>query len=263
MPILLLLALLLLTHSASSSIAFHQNGHLYQIDHAKLAVKKGSTIVSAKCSDGVLLLVISNEKRTVLQMPTEPKHKITKSLYMVATGYSFDATALLNTVRAVATDYRSTFSEDISVQYLCEVLAKPIHDRTKKSGRRLMATEAVFVECDCFQGRWTDNPTTKYKIFKIDVDGSFRGYKSLCIGGKYSNDIMEKMSEIESAVPLETLTVQTVLKSISPLILDIFNGGVGKNDIFTLRESFDVKCYKGSADQSTGILHWDEIEKTP
>ena len=164
---------------------FSPDGRLFQVEYAREAVKRGTTSVGIKASDGVVLLVDKRIASRLLEpQSTEKIFQIDDHIGAVTSGLVADARALVDRARVDAQINRVVYNEPIGV----EVLAKKICDHkqtfTQYGGVRPYGTALLIGGVD------DEGP----HLFETDPSGALLMIKATGIGSG-RNAVMEVLEE--------------------------------------------------------------------
>jgi len=164
---------------------FSPDGRLFQVEYAREAVKRGTTSVGIKASDGVVLLVDKRVASRLLEpQSTEKIFQIDDHIGAVTSGLVADARALVDRARVDAQVNRVVYNEPIGV----EVLAKKICDHkqtfTQYGGVRPYGTALLIGGVD------DEGP----HLFETDPSGALLMVKATGIGSG-RNAVMEVLEE--------------------------------------------------------------------
>ncbi len=189
-----------------ASTIFSPDGRLYQVEYAREAVKKGSTTMGFKWSDGVLFISHKPETSRLVNLRSLEKiYQIDDHIACAATGLVADGRHLVEIAREEAQWNKIRYDEPISVKDLVNVLCEYEHMYTRFDGVRPFGVVLLIGGID----------DTGKHLFSTDPSGAFLGYKAVCEGRK-SLDAMTQLtktyaSDISLNQALE-LGIQTLKK---------------------------------------------------
>lgn len=153
---------------------FSPDGRLFQVEYAREAVKRGTTAIGLKSTEGVVLLVDKRVTTRLLEPASIEKiFQIDEHIGAATSGLVADARALVDRARVEAQVNHVSYGESIGV----EVLAKKICDHkqtyTQYGGVRPYGTALLIAGVD-------DSGTPR--IFETDPSGALLEYKATGIG---------------------------------------------------------------------------------
>lgn len=202
---------------------FSPDGRLFQVEYAREAVKRGTTSLGVKSSEGVVLVV---DKRPTSNL-VEPKSiekifQIDEHIGAATSGLVADARFLIERARIESQVNRITYNKPIKV----EILAKKICDMkqmyTQHGGVRPFGSALII-------GGVNDNGC---RLFETDPSGALIEYKATAIGAgrpiamdefekKYKED-MKLAESIELALDAvyEATEAKTTAESVEIAVID-------------------------------------------
>ena len=152
---------------------FSPDGRLFQVEYAREAVKRGTTSIGVKCSEGIVLAV---DKRTTSKLveasSIEKIFKIDEHIGAATSGLVADARALVERARVEAQVNKITYSEPIRVTSLSKKLCDMLQLYTQNGGVRPFGSALIIG--GIYNG--------ECKLFETDPSGALIEYKATAIG---------------------------------------------------------------------------------
>ena len=170
---------------------FSPDGRLFQVEYAREAVKRGTTSIGIKCSEGIVLAVDKRTTSSLVEATSIEKiFKIDEHIGAATSGLVADARALVERARVEAQINKITYSEPIRVDSLSKKLCDMLQMYTQNGGVRPFGSALIIggvYDGDC-------------KLFETDPSGALIEYKATAIGSgrsvamdifedKYSDDM--------------------------------------------------------------------------
>uniref|UniRef100_A0A3Q2L7X0 Proteasome subunit alpha type n=2 Tax=Equus TaxID=9789 RepID=A0A3Q2L7X0_HORSE len=257
---------------------FSPDGHLFQVEYAQEAVKKGSTagerglcllVIRAGCFEdqrglrprcirepasflsaspervgvrGKDIVVLGVEKKSVAKLQDERTVRkicaLDDNVCMAFAGLTADARIVINRARVECQSHRLTVEDPVTVEYITRYIASLKQRYTQSNGRRPFGISALIVGFD-FDG----TP----RLYQTDPSGTYHAWKANAIGrgAKSVREFLEK-NYTDEAIETDDLTIKLVIKAL----LEVVQSG-GKNiELAVMRR-----------DQPLKILNPEEIEK--
>ena len=152
---------------------FSPDGRLYQVEYAREAVKRGTTAVGIKCTDGVVLIVDKRVATRLLEPSSIEKiFKIDEHIGVASSGLVGDARALVDRARIESQINRVSYNEAIDVETLAKKLCDHMQTYTMFGGARPYGTALLIAGV-------SDGIT---RLFETDPSGTLLEYKATGIG---------------------------------------------------------------------------------
>ena len=152
---------------------FSPDGRLFQVEYAREAVKRGTTSIGIKCSEGIVLAVDKRTTSNLVEVTSIEKiFKIDEHIGAATSGLVADARALVERARVEAQINKITYSEPIRVDSLSKKLCDMLQMYTQNGGVRPFGSALII-------GGVYDGSC---KLFETDPSGALIEYKATAIG---------------------------------------------------------------------------------
>ncbi|KFD47761.1 putative multicatalytic endopeptidase [Trichuris suis] len=153
---------------------FSPDGHLFQVEYAQEAVKKGSVAIGVKGKNCVVLAV---EKKMIAKLQEERTvrkiNKIDEHIIMAFAGLNADARVLTNMARVEAQSWRLTMEDAPPVDHIARFLANTMQRYTQSNGRRPFGVSAIVAGV---------NADGTPHLFQVEPSGTYYEWRANCTG---------------------------------------------------------------------------------
>ncbi|XP_048877615.1 proteasome subunit alpha type-7-like [Brienomyrus brachyistius] len=225
---------------------FSPDGHLFQVEYAQEAVKKGSTAVGVR---GKNIVVLGVEKKSVAKLQDDRTVRkicaLDDNVFMAFAGLTADARIVINRARVECQSHRLTVEDPVTVEYITRFISSIKQRYTQSNGRRPFGISALIMGFD-FDGM--------PKLYQTDPSGTYHAWKANAIGrsAKTVREFLEKNYE-EKDMESDEETIKLAIKAL----LEVVQSG-GKNiELAVMKRNEPLKLLSPEEIE----LHVSEIEK--
>jgi len=190
---------------------FSPDGHLFQVEYAQEAVKKGSTAVGVKGKDVVVLCV---EKKSVPKLQEERTVRkiclLDDHVLMAFAGLTADARILVNRARVECQSHKLTVEDPVTLEYITRFIATLKQRYTQSNGRRPFGTSCLIAGFDM-----DGTP----HLYLTDPSGTYTEWQANATGrsAKTVREFLEKHYS-EEAVSTEEGAIKLVVKALLEVV---------------------------------------------
>nr|KAF6423458.1 proteasome 20S subunit alpha 8 [Rousettus aegyptiacus] len=222
---------------------FSPDGHLFQVEYAQEAVKKGSTAVGIRGTD---IVVLGVEKKSVAKLQDERTVRkicalddhvcmafagVFCNVSMTFIGLTADARVVINRARVECQSHKLTVEDPVTVEYITRFIATLKQKYTQSNGRRPFGISALIVGFD-------DDGIPR--LYQTDPSGTYHAWKANAIGrsAKTVREFLEK-NYTEDAIANDSEAIKLAIRAL----LEVVQSG-GKNiELAIIRRNQPLKMF--------------------
>mmetsp|Transcript_25663 Transcript_25663/g.37926 ORF Transcript_25663/g.37926 Transcript_25663/m.37926 type:complete len:255 (-) Transcript_25663:3421-4185(-) len=203
---------------------FSPDGHLFQVEYAMEAVRRGSTAVGIKGKDCVVLAVERRalaklqEARTIRKIISVDERSV-----LAFAGLTADARVLIQKIRVEAQSYRLTMEDSPSIDYLARYLARTQQQYTQRGGVRPFGIASLFCGVSSDDGA--------PELYQTDPAGTHSRWKAQVIGGRSAKSLREFLEKQYQDGMEETACVRLAVQAL----LEVVDSGAKTMEICVVR----------------------------
>jgi len=190
---------------------FSPDGHLFQVEYAQEAVKKGSTAVGVR-GDGIVVLAV--EKKSVAKLQEERTVRkiclLDDHVVMAFAGLTADARILIDRARVECQSHKLTVEDPVTLEYITRHIAQLKQRYTQSNGRRPFGISALITGFD-----HDGTP----RLFQTDPSGVYHEWKANATGrsAKTVREFLEKNYSTEIAAD-DRATIKLAIKALLEVV---------------------------------------------
>jgi len=190
---------------------FSPDGHLFQVEYALEAVKKGTPAVGVRAGD-IIVLGVEKKATAKLQDPRTARKIVCVDdhIALAFAGLTADARILINKARLEAQSFALTLEDRVSVEYITKHIATIQQKFTQSGGVRPFGISTLICGFD-------QDGTSR--LFQTEPAGTYNEWKAAATGRsmKVLKEFLEKNYKddlsSEDAIKLAVQTLMEVVES--------------------------------------------------
>lgn len=188
---------------------FSPDGHLFQVEYAAEAVKKGLCAVGVRGKDSVVLAV---EKKSIQKLQDgRTMRKIVKlddHCYLAFAGLSADARVLINKAQLECQRFRLNYEDAMDVDYIVRFVAEVQQKSTQHGGSRPYGVSTII-------GGFNEDGTPQ--LWQTDPSGMSASWRA-CTIGRNSKTVLELMEKEYADNMTRDETVHFAVKALLEVV---------------------------------------------
>ncbi|RWW30618.1 hypothetical protein GW17_00004796 [Ensete ventricosum] len=207
---------------------FSPDGHLFQVEYALEAVRKGNAAVGVRGTDTVVLGV---EKKSTPKLQDSRYCSSTSSfssvrkivsldthIALACAGLKADARVLINRARIECQSHRLTVEDPVTVEYITRYIAGLQQKYTQSGGVRPFGLSTLIVGFDPYTG--------VPALYQTDPSGTFSAWKANATGRNSNSmrEFLEKNYKETTGQETVKLAIRTLLENIEIAVLSKEHG---------------------------------------
>lgn len=208
---------------------FSPDGHLFQVEYAMEAVRRGS-ISMGVCGSDCVVLAVERRALAKLQDPrTIRKIVLVDDRSVLAfAGLTADARVIINKTRVEAQSYRLTCEDAPSVEYLARYIAQTQQKYTQRGGVRPFGIATLLAGFSVHA-----NGSRKPVLYQTDPAGTHSSWKAQVIGGRHAKSLRKCLEKSYK----DEMSEMTVVKLCIQVLMEVVDNGAKNMEICVVRSN--------------------------
>lgn len=229
---------------------FSPDGHLFQVEYAMEAVRRGSTAVGIRGSDCVILGV---ERRALakLQDPRTIRKivSVDNKTHLAFAGLTADARVLINKARVEAQSYRLTCEDAPGVEYMARFIARTQQKYTQRGGVRPFGISTLLAG-------FSENGQPV--LYQTDPAGTHSSWKAQVVGGRNAKSLREFLEKNYE----EGMSEEACVKLAVQALLEVVDSGAKNMEICVIKDQASKFIMKESDVDAIVKAIEEEVEES-
>lgn len=191
----------------ASNTMFSPEGRLFQVEYAREAIKKGSTVLAMKYKHGVVFATQrARDTHVVVESSAKKLFRIGDTMGGASSGLVADARVLVDYCRSVAIQTKRRYDEPILIEILVKRLGNILRGYTQYGGVRPFGVAFFVGGID----------TKGIQLFETDISGAIRGYRAGAIGrtAGQATELLEERYRLYDGKDLALKELISIIKEI-------------------------------------------------
>eukprot|EP00924_Labyrinthula_sp_SR-Ha-C_P008040 snap_masked-scaffold_11-processed-gene-1.22-mRNA-1 protein AED:0.06 eAED:0.06 QI:0/-1/0/1/-1/1/1/0/251 len=189
----------------SRTTTFSPEGRLFQVEYAVKAIQNAGSCIGIKTNEAIIL---ATEKRDISKLlataeKSDKLYSIDSHVVCAVAGLTSDANVLVNYLRRVAQNHRSSFAEPQPLKQMLRRISDLKQGYTQFGGQRPFGVAFIYAGYDYSNG---------LQLCTSDPAGNFKGWNA-CAIGKGDNDVNSLLKE-DFPDKVEDLTLDKAKKLV-------------------------------------------------
>jgi 20S proteasome subunit alpha 4 len=206
---------------------FSPDGHLFQVEYAGEAVKKGLCAVGVRGADTVVLAV---EKRAVQKLEesrtVRKVLKVDEHAYLAFAGMSADARVLVQHAQLQCQSFKFQYEDTMDIDFLVRYIAEVQQKSTQRGGHRPYAV-------GCIVGGFNADGTPQ--LWQTEPSGACAAWRA-CATGRNNKTVLEEMEKQDEEGKMPVTRDETVRFAIRAL-LEVVESGSKNIEVVVLQHN--------------------------
>ncbi len=203
---------------------FSPDGHLFQVEYASEAVKRGLCAVGVRSKDTVVLAVEKKSAQKLQDSRTIRKiFKLDEHAYLAFAGLSADARVLIQKAQLECQRFRLSYEDSMDVDYLVRYVAEVQQKSTQSGGARPYGVSTIV-------GGFNKDGTAQ--LWQTEPSGLCASWKA-CTIGRNSKTVLELMEKEYKDDMNRDDTVKFAVKAL----LEVVEAGARNIELVVLQKN--------------------------